>query len=277
MRDRYILVSGSAGRSCPPDKLDTAVVFVRKFTEEVLRRGGSVVVLAGDEEATKDERGISHVFDWLVLRAVEQHIQSTTEVSRTYARVVMSDEAPESKIDDDNLRLLKDLEQRNAVKRDHIRREVFTGGAYRDLIAERSDAMLAIGGGKGTYSAGEKMTKMAKPVLPLDLQLGSLADDGNGAVDLHREMLSDPGRFFPNTQRDVLNRIGIVSLDRDINEAEGVAQAAAEMLERELNNAPQRDWRASTGRRLRDAWQAANSLPPIAAAIKIVEFFRGFF
>ena len=35
----------------------------------------------------------------------------------------MSDKAPESKIDDDNLRLLRDLEQRNVVEVYRIRRE----------------------------------------------------------------------------------------------------------------------------------------------------------
>ncbi len=277
MKGRYILVSGSASDSCPPDKLDAAVLFVSKFTEEVLRRGGGVVVLAGGEGATADRRGTPHVFDWLVLRAVEQHAQRTSEDPRPYARVVMSDEAPESKIDDANLRLLRNLDQRKVVERDHIRREVFTGGVYRKMMVDRADAMLAIGGGKGTYSAGKKMTELAKPVLPLDLQLGSIANDGDGAVALHREMLSNPDRFFPHTHEHVLNKIGMASLDRGINEAGVVALAAAEMIERELSDAPQRDWRAKAGHRLNVAWRFAISLPPVAAAIKIIEFVRSFF
>ena len=55
-----------------------------------------------------------------------------------------------------------------------------------------SDAMLAIGGGKGTYSAGTEMAERGKPALPLDLQLGSMADDGDGAFTLHREMMTSP-------------------------------------------------------------------------------------
>ena len=277
MNGKFILVSGSASRSCPPEKLDAAVHLLLGFTEEVLRRGGGVVVLAGGEEATTDERGTPRVFDWLVLRAVERHARRTTEAPRPYARVVMSDDATESRIDEANLRLLVGLEQRNVVEREHIRRQVFTGGAYREKIVDRADAMLAIGGGRGTYSAGEKMTELAKPVLPLDLQLGSIADDGDGAVALHREMLSDPGRFLPNTHSDTLNRIGMVSLDRGINDAGAAAVAAAEILERELRAAPAQGWRSRTGRPLSRAWRFASSLPPIAAAIRIVDFFRGFF
>ena len=277
MNGKYILISGSAGRACPPEKLDTAVLFVCNFTEEVLRRGGGVVVLAGGEKTTEDERGTPRAFDWLVLREVERYAERTAQDPRTYARVVMSDQAQESRIDDANLLMLRNLEQRGVVERIHIRREIFTGGTYRATMIERADAMLAIGGGKGTYSAGERMTELAKPVLPLDLQLGSIADDGDGAVALHREMLSDPVRFLPHTHSKVLNRIGMVSLERGINEAGVAAATAAEILERELQAVPASGWVARIGRRLSSAWRFANSLPPIAAAIKIVEFFRSFF
>ena len=173
MNGKFIMVSGSASLSCPADKLDIAFQFVRGFTGEVLRRGGGLVVLAGDEESTRDEHRAPHVFDWLVLREVENYAETTTEDSRPYARVVMSDEAPESKIDDANLRLLRNLEQRNVIEICPIRREVFTGGEYRKVMVEMADAMIVIGGGKGTYSAGTAMTALRKPVLPLDLQLGS--------------------------------------------------------------------------------------------------------
>ena len=62
------MLSGSAGPSCPTDKLVVASEFVRYFTGETLRRGGGLVVLAGNEESTRDENGIPHIFDWLALR-----------------------------------------------------------------------------------------------------------------------------------------------------------------------------------------------------------------
>ena len=91
-------------------------------------------MLAGNEESTKDEHGVPHVFDWLVLREIEEYAQSTIEDPRPYARIVMSDEAPESKIEPANLRLLRNLEQRNVVELCPIRREVFTGGEYRKAM-----------------------------------------------------------------------------------------------------------------------------------------------
>lgn len=275
MNGKFILLSGSASLSCPADKLDTAFQFVRTFTAEVLRRGGGLVVLAGDEASAKDEHGRPRIFDWLTLREVERHAKSTTEPPRRYARIVMSDKAPESKIDDANLRLLRDLEQRNVVELCLIRRELFTGGEYRKVMVETADAMLAIGGGRGTYSAGTEMLALGKPVLPLDLQLGSTADDGDGAVALHREMVSDPSRFFPSTYQEMGNRVGLFSLDRGINHTETVARVSAEMLAKELDAIPMSGHSAGVKRRLANARQTTKALPIIASAIKIIDWARG--
>ncbi len=275
MDGKFIMVSGSAGSSCPADKLLSACQFIKSFTGEVLRRGGGLVVLAGNEESTKDEHGVPHVFDWLVLREIEEYAQSTIEDPRPYARIVMSDEAPESKIEPANLRLLRNPEQRNVVELCPIRREVFTGGEYRKAMIERADAMIAIGGGKGTYSAGTDMIAQGKPVLPLDLQLGSIVQDGDGAVTLHREMVSTPGRFFPNTYLDSRNRLSLLSLDRGINDAETVARVSVEMLAKELSAIAPSDQSTPVKRRLAAVWHATKALPVIASAIRIFEWAKG--
>ncbi len=275
MNGRFVLISGSAGSGCPQHRLDMAIRFVAAFTGEVLRSGGGVVVLAGDEASTRDEYGRTHIFDWVALREVERFAGSTTESPRIRSRVVMSDKAREAKIDDANLRLLRDLEQRGVLETHYIPRELFTGGEYRQAMIERCDAMLAIGGGKGTYAAANAMTKLGKPVLPLDLRLGSSADDGDGAVALHREMLSDPDRFFPHAHRDVVSRVGTLSLDRAINDAEAVARASVELLTRELEAGPPPKQPGKGKGRLAAAWRAAKGLSVVAAAIKVFEWVRG--
>ena len=275
MDGKFIILSGSAGLSCPADKLLIASQFIKSFAGEVLSRGGGLVVLAANEESTKDEHGVPHVFDWLALREVENYAESSTEAPRPYARIIMSDESPESKIESANLRLLRNLEQRNVVELCPIRREVFTGGEYRKAMIERADAMIAIGGGKGTYSAGTEMIAQGKPVLPLDLQLGSIVQDGDGAVTLHREMVSSPDRFFPNTYQDSRNRLGLLSLDRGINGAETVARVSVELLSKELNAIAPSDQPIKVTRRLAAVWQATKALPVIASAIRILEWAKG--
>ena len=83
--------------------------------------------------------------------------------------------------------------------------------------------------------------------------------------------MSDPTRFFPNTYRDVINKTGLLGLNRGIHGAEGVAQVAVELIERELDSGLQTTWRARATKRLVRTWQFAKALPVVSAGIKIIE------
>ena len=275
MNGRFILISGSASRDCPNDRLDVAIRFIESFTEDVLKLGGGIVVLAGAEDSNRNEQGTPLIFDWIALRTVKKFAQRTTVNPHPYARVVMSDQARENKVDDANLKLLAILEQRNALETTHIKREIYTGGEYRAAMTDLADAMVALGGGKGTYSAGTAMTDLGKPVLPLDLDIGAITEDGEGAVGLHREMMSAADRFFPNTHSQVKNRMGLFSLNRGLAEPESAALAAAEMLSNELSADQPESWQSvRTMNPLRRLGLALKGLPIVAAAIKIAEFLR---
>ena len=274
MKGKFILISGSAGRSCPPEKLNLAIEFVQCFTGEALRRGGGLVVLAGSEASTKDEHGTPRIFDWVVLREIERYAQTTTDNPRCYAKIVLSDAATQSKIDDVNLPILANLEQRKVVELHYIRREVFTGGEYRKVELDLADAILAIGGGKGTYSIAAEMMAAGKPVLPLDLEIGASQGDGDGAVALNREMMSQPSRFFPHTHQDVINRIQMLSLNRGVSDVKTVAQTAAEMMAKELGTAKKGSRKPQIRRFFAIVLSGLKSLPLASAAIKILEFIK---
>ena len=269
--NRFILVSGSASRECTTELISLAIDFVQHLTLEILSRGGGVVVLGNNEDSTKGADNMPRIFDWVVLRQVAEFSRATVQEQRICARIIMSDAAIEDRIGTKNLMLLRDLEQRHAAEVYPIRRERFTGGEYRKALIERADGMVALGGGKGTYSIGTDMAKEAKPVLPFDLALGALSQDGNGALDLHRELLSNPGRFFPNTHEDVRNRTTLVSLNSGINDVRAAARAAAETIEAELESQAKEGRNSSIGRRLNRVWQSTKALPVVSAIIKIIE------
>ena len=112
------------------------------------------------------------------------------------------------------------------------------GGEYRRTECELADAMVALGGGKGTYSVGEEMMELGKPVLPLDLRVGALSEDGEGALQLHKELQSNPSDFFPATHGRVINHVESLSLQGGNHQVASVAQRAVEILTRELHRGP---------------------------------------
>ena len=236
MQGKFVLISGSADAACPLPKLETAIDFVRCFARQVLDNDGGIVVLGTDERATQNEHGVPRIFDWVALREVENYASSTTRPQRRLAKVVMSDNAREKRLTIQNLETLRNLEQREVVSVYYIPSQEFTGGAYRSEQIAVADAMLAIGGGKGTYSLGSEMADLGMPVLPLDLQIGSLSDDGEGALALHKEMMDNPSRFFPNTHNDVVNKLSLVSLNSGINDVENAARAASDLIFAELGS-----------------------------------------
>ena len=170
MKGNFLLISGTASRSCPPEQLARGIQFIELLTAEVLRAGGGLVVLLGDENRTKGADGNPRIFDWIIMRAIERYATNTIEPARTLAWVVISDDAWDRKMDDNNRRIFTSLQQRGVLEIERIRREEFTGGAYRRSECELADVMVALGGGKGTYSLGMDMIDLGKPVLPVDLE-----------------------------------------------------------------------------------------------------------
>ena len=215
-----------------------ATRFVQSFTVEVLKAGGGLVVLLGDESRTKGPDGRPRIFDWIILRAVEEYVGVTTQAPRIHVRAVMADDAWQSRMDEGNRRTFGNLQQRGVLEVERIRRERFTGGEYRRTECELADALIALGGGKGTYSVGEEMMELGKPVLPLDLKIGALSEDGEGALQLHRELQSNPRDFFPTTHGRVINQVESLSLQGGNHQAASVAQRAVEILSRELHREP---------------------------------------
>ena len=214
---RFLLLSGTASRSCSELHLDIAIRFVQLFVNEVLKAGGGMVVLVGDEERGQTPDGRPRIFDWTVLRAIENYVSLTTEPVRIYARVVMPDHAWQTQLDGNNRRTLTHLQQRKVIEVQRIGVQEFTGGEYRKVQCELADGMIALGGGKGTYVMGREMIRNGKPVLPIDLDIGALSEDGEGARLLHRELQSDPGRFFPNTHDQAENQIEALSLEGGVH------------------------------------------------------------
>ena len=156
---------------------------------------------------------------------------------------------------------------------ERIPREEFTGGEYRKLECELSDGMIALGGGKGTYAAGRKMIEIGKPVLPLDLEIGALFDDGEGARLLHKELQSDPSEFLPNTHDQAVDQIELLSLEGGTHGAAAVARRAAEILRLELNSDASGKGR-SIRRLASRMWKAASRVLTAIGVFRALDFLK---
>ena len=233
MKPKYILIAGSASETCDGEKLERALEFAREATAAILRSGNSVTVFAASERANEAERPI--VFDWEILRAVDDYLENEAgSAKRIMARVVTGADSVEKRFGEENAGLMQRLQSKGAVQLHYISENRYTGGNFRAKLVEVSDAMIAVGGGTGVYDNATKMLEAGKPVMPMDIQIGSSQDDGDGALQLLSEMKGDPSRFLLYGHKVVSEKMLALSLERPYESTRRVANDAARMLNLEL-------------------------------------------
>lgn len=109
-------------------------------------------------------------------------------------------------------RIWKELRTENAVKLEFIETGWASGAIRRTRQAQLGDMLIALSGGEGVEHLAQEYAAAGKPVIPLDLDIGSSRGDGSGgAARLAREALAHPERFVrlsdPDSAGDLLARL----------------------------------------------------------------------
>ena len=233
MQPQYILISGSATPDCPREKLERAHQFVTAVTKEIVRTGSGVTVLVG-REPVSDAAGPT-IFDWTVLRAVAQVLDDSDEnANRVLAHVITAADSFTKRFSPENAQLIQRLQMKGAIDVQHIDKNRYYGGSYRNKQAALSDALIAVGGGKGTYNIGDRMLADGKPVMPMDLSVGARSNDGDGALQLLSEMKTDQRTFLPRSHTVVNLQLYALSLEQPVASIRRIATAVAKILAIEL-------------------------------------------
>ena len=198
MPRKCILIAGSAYEDCDHTKLARATEFVRAATEKIIETGNSVAVLATREPVrVENTRSVPLSFDWEVLRTIDCHLEQRDNMaSYNMAHVFMGSDSMDKRFTPENATLIQRLQAKGAIDIRHIEESLYSGGEYRDRQAELCDAMIAIGGGKGTYQVADKMLSFGKPVMPMDSAQCVLGDCA--LAQLHTGQRSEYRRYPPN-------------------------------------------------------------------------------
>jgi TIR- and PNP-associating SLOG family len=192
IRGLRVHLSGSAGRESDGDLLRAAHRFVCSVCNEVLGRGGGLVLGAGAEPV--GTAGEPCVFDWTALEAVAEAPDPAPEWPslRPERFVVVASQRALEKIP----------VSRGAVWDRCLARSDFNlelappgwrmAGIIRERQVLRGDVLLALGGGAGVEHLAELYRDEGKPVVPIYADLGASNDDGNGgSAFLHGRALAE--------------------------------------------------------------------------------------
>lgn len=210
--NEFILIAGSISETTEK----AAIVYAHDFTRAVTKcildaNGGLVAYLAGEP---RNEGNDPLTFDWTVANEVES--LRNNYAPEKQLKIITSDLAMREKMTEEKRTLIRRLKALNYAEIIKVPDDLVTGGNIGDEQVDVATAMIALGGGKGVSDRARKMSKRRLPILPFDLKLGALNNDGTGALGLLKNFQEDPLSMFPITGHQIKGELDILSLQEPV-------------------------------------------------------------
>jgi len=214
---RRIHIAGSADKDTPEHLLRYAHELVATLVQELSKEGATFLVGVGKEPLSRpdDPSSPAIIFDWTALAAAHNCLRDGVSLAqgpqgRFIAAVVTS--KLDRQVPVPRQRIWNELRAENAVKLEFIEPGWASGAVRRARQAQLGDIFIALSGGEGVEHLAQEYAAVGKPVIPLDLDIGSSRGDGSGgAARLAREALAHPERFVrlsdPDAAGDLLARL----------------------------------------------------------------------
>ena len=213
---RRIHIAGSTSPDSDPKKLAYAHALVAQLVDVLVNEGATFIVPFGKEPFLNDRAdGPSIIFDWTIAETIHKALkEGRAQPSGPNGRLIAT--VATMKIDQhipaNRRAIFDDLRKADAIAMDFLS-PGWSGGAFRrQRYAQMGDIFIGISGGEGVEHAAVEYSSKGKPVIPLDLKLGSSMSDGSGGAGrLFERALAEPAQFFRvnsgHSAADLLHRI----------------------------------------------------------------------
>jgi hypothetical protein len=165
------------------------------LTERLAKSGCHFIVSFGSEpKSGVSEGGPSIIFDWTVAESIDRAVNGsvienlifTVGTSKTHKQIPPNRQA-----------LYDHLRDTGQLRMAYLEPGWHSGAARRRRLAQAGDVLIAISGGEGVEHLAQEYAENGKPVIPLNIQLGSSSNDGSGgAARLFDLALAKPDLFF---------------------------------------------------------------------------------
>lgn len=232
---RVIQIAASSSKETDIQIIEFSHNLVRLITKKLLEKGATIVSIVGKEEKAKsdDFTTPSIVYYWDVLESVYEYAASRLFSNETKnLAMVVSSEKSEAQIPEQRKELWQKLTEKGIVSLHRIK-PGWNAGAYRRQEQEKnSDALIILGGGEGVEHLASLYVSQGKPVLPLDIPLGSSYGDGlGGAPFLSRLAVANPKKFIPRTNKSTASRLANLNFEKLKNSSEEYSNSILDFLE----------------------------------------------
>ena len=199
---RRVHIAGSVSSETDIGLIRYSHSLVYKIARLILENGGGLVLFVGKEPLAKEDSSGSSslIFDWTALQAAADCLKEglcTWPASLGPPLFVVTSGKAESEIPSTRRALWQELLNGGHVRLDSILPGARSGALIRQHQIRFADILLSLGGGTGVEHLADEYMRRKRPVIPLDLDLGSSRLDGTGgSFRLHGEARAEPLRFF---------------------------------------------------------------------------------
>jgi hypothetical protein len=145
------------------------------------------------------------IFDWTVISAINSCLKSGITLPPVWqgkVLITVATQKTNEQIPQDRREVWQELLTNDAVQLEYIEPGWASGAERRARLAKLGDVLILLSGGEGVEHLAREYALQGKPVLPIDLALGSSTGDGTGGASrLAGEMLAHSDRFFRLSHR----------------------------------------------------------------------------
>lgn len=200
IRGRRITIAGSAGLDVDTSLLEYGHKLIAQLVTSLFAEGALFSIGVGREPRRMDDAvQPSIIFDWTVLETLGAEVAKVkTKASTAQGKLIatITTDKTAVQIPDHRKALWSDLIGLDSVFIRNVEPGWTSGAVRRQMQAELGDVLIAISGGEGVEHLAKEFALQGKPIIPLDLRLGSSSNDGTGgASKLFGQMRAHPERF----------------------------------------------------------------------------------
>ena len=196
-----IHIAGSASPEISPALLRYGHVLIESLVRILVEQGASFLVGVGREPRMEGKpEALPIIFDWTVISTINSCLKSGIAIPPGWqgkGLITVATQKSDEQIPNDRREVWQELLTRGAVQVEYIEPGWASGAVRRERLAELGDVLILVSGGEGVEHLAREYALKGKPVLPIDLALGSSTGDGTGGASrLAGKMLAHPDRFF---------------------------------------------------------------------------------
>ncbi|MDA0173389.1 hypothetical protein OJ998_30075 [Solirubrobacter taibaiensis] len=198
---RTLHITGSAGADCDAVLLRETHSFVDQVVSGWTSRGGTIVAGVAGSPTHQDDSDLSIIFDWTVISAVARAVRQGGAQSygtNGPALVLRGSRRAYEQVPEWGAALLTDLTEAGALDLRLLPDTWRSGALVRREQADVGGILMTLSGGAGVEDLVNLYAANGRPVVPIDVSLGSSQRDGaqGGGTGLARRAMSNPAAFL---------------------------------------------------------------------------------